>query len=452
MGKRIVICCDGTWNKPATEADKRAYPSNVLKLVRALLPKDQEAGADQVVFYDAGVGTGTFGVLDKYIGGATGLGISRNIQECYRFLANNYVEGDEIYCFGFSRGAYTVRSLSGFLATVGLIDKSDLRYLPKVYAYYRTKPEKRPSSKYHDLVAELNARRVKIKFMGVWDTVGALGVPTPLLGRLSRALWVGFHDAGLSGIIENAYQALAIDEHRKPYAPSIWSRQPDGARVRQVWFAGSHRNVGGGFEQSGLSDTALAWLAGRAQEHGLAFDPGYLAERLQPDPLAEMEDSFGRFYRVMAKLGMAPLQRRIADPQTVGEMIHESVIARLQQGTLDYRPENLLPEGMSPDNALREENGRLFMEVHGVAIPVFKERRGARVRPAQTAANLRLGGEAHACEIIDVNVSASGGARLRIQQPLAEGEEAVLESEFIGAKPVRVVWSNAGMMGVHFAA
>ncbi len=453
MSKRIVICCDGTWNKPASEEDERVVPSNVLKLVRAVLPRDADAGVEQVVYYDAGVGTGTFGIIDKYVGGATGLGISRNIQQAYRFLANNYVEGDEVYFFGFSRGAYTVRSLSGLLDTVGLLDKSDLRHVHRLYAYYRTRPDKRSQSKYHELVNSLERRTIDITFMGVWDTVGALGVPTPMLGWLSRKLWVGFHDTGLSGIIRNAYQALAIDERRRPFAPAIWTRKPEGANVRQVWFVGSHRNVGGGYRDDGLSDVAFMWLANRARDCGLAFSPEYLSARVQPNPMAEMEDSFTGIYRALGKLGMSPLVRKIADLQTSGEMIHESVISRLRMPELDYRPENLIPEGANVDGLLREEDGHLVMDVHGAAIPVFKERQGTRIRPSQPEARLRIEGSGEQrCEIIDLNPGERGGARLRLEQPLEEGMEAYLEGDGIGVKTVRVVWSSEGVMGVHFAA
>ncbi|MEJ2201065.1 MAG: DUF2235 domain-containing protein, partial [Desulfuromonadaceae bacterium] len=138
MSKRIIICCDGTWNEPENEKEGRQIPTNVLKLVRAIEPKEAESGSDQVVYYLRGVGSGAFGLPDRYLGGGTGLGISRNIQDAYRFLANNYVEGDEIFCFGFSRGAYTVRCLSGMLEATGLLHKNDLDHLPAAYAYYRT--------------------------------------------------------------------------------------------------------------------------------------------------------------------------------------------------------------------------------------------------------------------------------------------------------------------------
>lgn len=121
-------------------------------MIRAVQPRDEECGIEQVAFYDKGVGTGALGVLDRSIGGGTGYGISTNMRNCYNFLANNYVPGDDIYLFGFSRGAYTVRSLAGMLQAVGILSKNDLGYVPEAYAYYHTPPEERMSCLFHLLL------------------------------------------------------------------------------------------------------------------------------------------------------------------------------------------------------------------------------------------------------------------------------------------------------------
>ncbi|MYF06662.1 MAG: DUF2235 domain-containing protein, partial [Rhodospirillaceae bacterium] len=181
-GKRLVICCDGTWNEPDQEvhdnpADE-TEPTNVLKIVRGLAPVDGEQ-VPQVVYYDTGVGTQ--GPLDKYVGGGLGGGLSENIQQAYRFIANNWREGDELFLFGFSRGAYTVRSLAGFIGVAGLLRKENLRLLPEAYALYRLQPDKRDNSmvrKRLESAGEPSRRPVPIRFIGVWDTVGALGAPT----------------------------------------------------------------------------------------------------------------------------------------------------------------------------------------------------------------------------------------------------------------------------------
>ncbi len=172
--KRLVVCCDGTWNEPDQKVHGKpadeTEPTNVLKVVRGLAL----VGADhrpQVVYYGAGVGTQ--GALDKYVGGGLGSGLSANIQLAYRFIANNYREGDELFLFGFSRGAYTVRSLAGFVEAVGLLKKENLRLLPEAYAFYRLPAEKRAASMVAQRLqeaGELAGRRIPIHFIGVWDT------------------------------------------------------------------------------------------------------------------------------------------------------------------------------------------------------------------------------------------------------------------------------------------
>lgn len=164
IGEKIIVCCDGTWNRPEKKI-KGGGRTNILNIVRAIEPSDSN-GKNQIVYYDQGIGTGGF--FDRIIGGATGKGISNNIKEAYRFLANNYDENDEIYCFGFSRGAYTVRSLGGLIATIGILPKSDMDKLTMIYQYYKKPPLKRPKLDFYDEVESLKekATKVRIKFMG----------------------------------------------------------------------------------------------------------------------------------------------------------------------------------------------------------------------------------------------------------------------------------------------
>src|SRR5690606_19846103 len=142
MNKSIVLFCDGTWNKPEDELGL-VHPTNVLRFMRLLQPKDSQQ--HQIVYYDTGIGTG--GAWDRYVGGAFGLGISCNIMDAYRFLTNNWAEGDRIYMFGFSRGAYTVRSLAGFVHFMGLLHKESMPAFPLCYQYYRAFKEDRPALK-----------------------------------------------------------------------------------------------------------------------------------------------------------------------------------------------------------------------------------------------------------------------------------------------------------------
>jgi hypothetical protein len=295
MVKRLVVCLDGTWNS----ADD-GFATNVVKIMRAIAPADRQ-GVAQVVFYDAGVGAESYG-LERVIDGVTGSGLERNIRDGYRFLAHNWRPGDEIYIFGFSRGAFTARSLCGFIDLVGLLPKREMDRLGEAWALYRQPADRRDEAKCRKL-QELS-RPVDIKCLGVFDTVGARGVPLETLRFLNRKYQ--FHNAELSGRVECAFQALAIDEKRGPFGPVLWQHKcghdiAGGDRltrvVEQVWFPGVHSNVGGGWSDASLSDVALVWMIRRVQANcRLAFDEDYIAEKLRPDPMGQIYDSRGWVY------------------------------------------------------------------------------------------------------------------------------------------------------------
>jgi uncharacterized protein (DUF2235 family) len=331
--KRIILCADGTWNEPDTldpETGKRR-PTNVTKIARAILPRSSK-GIDQVVFYHDGVGTN--GGLDKFTGGAFGQGIEANIRDLYRFLVFNYEPGDELYFFGFSRGAFTVRTLTGFLHKVGLVQKDDDYYVPDIYACYQNNVQ--PGSAEWDKAF----RNVKdgrpcppIRMIGVWDTVGALGLPG-LLGQVFNHGKYKYHDVSLHPQVENAFHALAIDEHRKPFAPDIWTRPAGWAgQLEQAWFAGVHSDVGGGLTPDGLANEALHWLVGKAETLGVEFNAAYLSF-FKPVSTGKMHESMSLMYRLMGPF-VRPLGQHLAD----GEAVHESTLKRMAD--CQYAPENL---------------------------------------------------------------------------------------------------------------
>lgn len=272
--KRLIICCDGTWN----DADEAQDFTNVIRMARAILPNDVrgERPIPQIVHYHAGVGTAG-GLLDRVVQGAIGLGLSRNVRDAYAFLAHNYCDGDEIFLFGFSRGAYTVRSVAGLIGWAGLLHKRDMDFFSALWEGYRRKLE--PG--FPDARAGFPDRHLKVpvQCIGVWDTVGSLGIP----GNLDEGFkhFYNFHDTELGPHVAHAYQALALDEQRADFTPAVWSQSPHAppAQVlRQMWFAGAHSDVGGGYSEHGLSDIALAWMAGQVDPI-LAIDEDYLALR-----------------------------------------------------------------------------------------------------------------------------------------------------------------------------
>lgn len=260
--KRIVICSDGTWQTP-----NQKNTTHVVEMARSVLPTDPD-GTVQVVFYDWGVGTE--GGIRRWAGGISGVGIRRNIRDCYRFLMHNYEDGDEIYLFGFSRGAYTVRSLAGLIRNCGVLQKTEAARLGEAYDMY-CRDDAGPDSEEARCFRSAHSREAMIEFIGVWDTVGALGIPVRGLSRLTGSLRQ-FHDVELSSYVKHGCHALAIDERRSPFRPSLWQFKPKpGQIVEQVWFSGDHSNVGGASDPT-LGEPAFAWMKERASYAGLALD------------------------------------------------------------------------------------------------------------------------------------------------------------------------------------
>lgn len=316
--KRIVFCFDGTWNRLDGE-----YPTNVARVAQAL--RHDAAGVRQIVHYDEGVGTDP---ISRIIGGAFGYGLGANIAEAYHFLVLNYEPGDQLFVFGFSRGAYTARSFVGLLRNAGIISRWKLREIAAAIALYRDRrPDAAPSgeracqfryehcpqlllpgdrawraSKYPGWAAA-GAVDLAVRYLGVWDTVGALGVPGHI--RL-LAPWVNrryrFHDQALSSFVEAARHAVAADERRRTFEPSLWSNLDDlnGASAdpayQQLVFPGVHGAVGGGGPVRGLSDGALDWIVRGARGQGLLFDPDPRSPlyALRPDPRAQLFNATGK--------------------------------------------------------------------------------------------------------------------------------------------------------------
>lgn len=376
--KRIVILCDGTWNR----SDSRT-PTNVVKLAQALLPLDS-AGVVQVPIYIQGVGTGE-GVtklsrkLDALFGGAFGWGLLENIEEAYRHLVFLYEPGDELYIFGFSRGAYTARSLTGFIRSTGIVNRDALDRIPEALRRYRTldDPERtHPNSEEsHAFRAEVSPRVVtsskeadwrrlkglppapllRVAFLGVWDSVGALGVPAhiPLLGELAKRRY-RFHDANLSSLVKSARHAVALDERRRSFDPTRWTNvaelnaeapDPTSEPYQELFFAGDHGSVGGGGDIVDLSNIALRWLIEGAQEAGLAFDPIRVAAfQAHENPLGPLRNS------TVPPRGLADWLTRLFPRDRTGPAstreLHPSVVQRWaalpdREGATPYRPGSL---------------------------------------------------------------------------------------------------------------
>ncbi|KAL2155705.1 hypothetical protein VTH82DRAFT_447 [Thermothelomyces myriococcoides] len=305
--KRLIACCDGTWMDSLGPKGNEP-PSNVTRISRAFRRTCSD-GTHQVISYFAGVGTDN--ILDRFTGGAFGLGLDRGICEVYNFICTNYVEGDDIILIGYSRGAFTARSVADMIAAIGLLTLEGLDHFYAIFDDYenmgktdrdlkkylvpgllkyngeqgRDKVEWEAArmrqyrlglkqlgftrDTYHD-----NMTDIKVKAVAVWDTVGALGIPpAPVIGiRGSADQWV-FTNTNISNKVENAFQALALDEPRHAFRPSLWERLPGSTtNLKQVWFPGSHGNVGGGWYDQQLADIALAWMCDQLSTLGMEFN------------------------------------------------------------------------------------------------------------------------------------------------------------------------------------
>ncbi len=298
--KRIVVCLDGTWNNTSREVERddgsRVYrPTNVLKLARATMRHDS-ANVPQITYYNAGVGAMNRApdvgarivrAVDNTVGGGWGAGFEVNIEEAYTFLADNYTEGDEIFIFGFSRGAAQARSLCRLIEWFGgFPTKNDVYYVPRIVTRYlraQGKPEN-PT-----LWDELNARRnqrgdqsldpivpANLVFLGVWDTVLALGSRILAGGGTTRRQ-KQFHTPDQPPKnVKHVRHAIAIDEARHDFQPEVFRQDIGHTSMEQRWFAGGHSNVGGGLKSDGLANCALRWIVEEAGSAGLELRKDFL--------------------------------------------------------------------------------------------------------------------------------------------------------------------------------
>jgi uncharacterized protein (DUF2235 family) len=322
MGKRIIFCADGTWDEPGKN-------TNVYKIYKALA-----TSADQIPYYDDGVGSDGL-LIQKLAGGALGAGLFQKIKDGYTKIAHAYEKGDELFLFGFSRGAFTARSLAGMIAVCGLPTANFTDdVVNAAFEVYRSNKDQRPA-----LLTELNKTcdlfDAKLTMVGVWDTVGSLGVPA-LFGGVSPLLY-GFLDTSLHSDVLNAYHALAIDERRAEFPPTLWTSPSSSQTLEQVWFCGVHCDVGGSYpddsDGSALSDLTLAWMMSKASALGLEFVADVKAKYALPmDPKFALDTK----HESWNPLWTFPKRRSIAS----GSALADSVYTRCDHDS-SYRPENL---------------------------------------------------------------------------------------------------------------
>ena len=336
MPQRLIIACDGTWNDLRMPA-----LTNVARLCQSLLPEDTSGDKPipQVIYYDDGVGADANG-LTRLWKGAVGQGLDRLVYEAYRFICLNYKSGDELFLLGFSRGAYTARSVAGLIGRVGLVPRRHIAAIPSAMALYRQRSKVlQPTGELKSFQLTYGCKPAPITFLGCWDTVGALGIPNKsellALDKISRRRYQ-FHDTTLGNHIQRAAHAVAIDEHRREFQPTLMQLGPNmkPSQLREVWFPGDHGCVGGGdLQKQPLANIALRWLVESAAEMGapLAVDWSHLDDSAQPNPLAAFSSNVDWLYSERARsLTHVPFSA-----------LHPSVLQRIR-GNPNYRPRNLM--------------------------------------------------------------------------------------------------------------
>ncbi len=482
--RTLVVCCDGTWNDPTDQTNVwRTF--ELLRQHCGALPVAPDAATGSAslasgievdladgtrrriplfAYYDKGVG-------ERRGGGAFGVGLGRNVREAYDFVARHWEPGAHLFIFGFSRGAYTARSLAGMLNAVGVVDPLQPEATAAAWEHYRLLPAARDDARkarIDGLQKPGAARGTVVRFLGVWDTVGALGVPVPQLRGLSNKLFgdiYRFHDTGLGANVLNACQALAIHEQRGAFKPVLWTRRhervadergnPTRQRVLQVWFTGSHGDVGGGYQgDRRLGDIALTWMLKRALECGHPLSEPAWLPHCEPNALGARTNSLSRPWRfaagdrseltnalltqlpVVGKIALAVLdtvavrnvERAIGgeiptdDGQFVvglGERLHASVTERFRG---EHAPESVR-------TAL------------AAGLPIFHERSGER-RPCATGTTVMVDDDE--AVLIDRAAGGIGIADAGWLQPNARCQ-VTLDDERFGA---RVAWTNGGRAGL----
>ena len=326
----IVICADGTWNRPEEDL-ATDHPSNVLKLARGISPGD--AANRQHVFYDWGLGS----YHNQTSAGVAGRGIHKNILDGYRYIVHNTAPGDRIFLFGYSRGAYTVRALCGLINNCGIIQRADARLIAEAWRIYKSpEPEHRPNGDAAEGFREQHGHASRqVHFVGVWDTVGALGIPFSLMG-----LFDGddeFYDNRMGANVGTARHALAIDEQRQDFEPTYWQPKPD-VDLKQIWFAGCHGDIGGGNppdpDGAAIADVAFKWMLDEAAEAGLGVE-GHVGDALTDGTLAGIHPSRTKLFR------LRPALERRLEPEGIDTRVHPSVRERCAADDT-YRPPNLV--------------------------------------------------------------------------------------------------------------
>ena len=337
--KNIILCADGTWNTPHGDSSTKT-DTNVRKLYCALLNEPT-----QLKYYDSGVGTdGT--PIDHLTGGAMGEGLFQKVQDCYAFLSYVHDPGDQVFLFGFSRGAFTARSLAGMIAGFGVPTINlDNRTVQRIFEGYREPDPDTKAALKVKLKSAYGMQETNVQMVGVWDTVGSMGIPGTFFNPINQKRF-GFLDTTIHPCITHGYHAVCIDERRAQFMPTLWTNsdgtdRPNDQQIEQVWFPGVHCDVGGSYAECGLSDVTLSWMMYKAKENGLQFSPEDEQAYLTPPSVNATADAHDEWKIIPWGL---PEHRKVPAVATMSNTVQLRLAGQEQ-----YRPENLKLNGAQLD-------------------------------------------------------------------------------------------------------
>ncbi|GHB42019.1 hypothetical protein GCM10007094_34030 [Pseudovibrio japonicus] len=338
MTKNIVVFSDGTGQEGGEGPD-----TNIYKLFKICENRTKR----QVLFYDRGLGTTAHcSRFVRFLANITGFGISKNLKECYQFIFDNYQAKDKIFLFGFSRGATTVRSLAGFIEMFGILPKSRPELIAKAYRIYQISDPERRKIKAREFREKHHNMWVEIEFLGVWDTVAALGLPwKPLSAAVNKipGFKHEFHDLTLPPSVKNAYHALSIDDEREVFHPVLWNEATAPNQImQQTWFAGVHTDVGGGYADARLSDITFKWMLKHAERSGLRIHGGsrkVLSAKLTPDEAGTIHNPREGIFEYIYKVKQRDWPQQDENERARGQPhVHASVFERVNNPEMNYKP------------------------------------------------------------------------------------------------------------------
>lgn len=466
MAKNIILCSDGTGNSAI-----KGRGTNVFKLFEAVDLTAHRANCAldaQLAFYDDGVGT-SGNVLLKAAGGAAGYGLKRNVKSLYRQLSRVYDEGDRIFLFGFSRGAFTVRTLAGLIGACGVLRGEEFatarqlhQAVEETYDAYRARYDSLftraigRALRWPDRCAAVDAlqRRyafrtgVRIRFIGVWDTVDAVGLPFALAGFVNRVLYqFKFPTQDLGLHIDHACHALSIDDDRRAFEPVLW-RGPD-ERLEQVWFSGAHSNVGGGYPKQGLSLVALDWMLAHAAGRGLRLQKAdcelFRGHASVDDALYNPRRGLGLFYRWAPRDVRAYCEKNGVMPPR----IHLTVAERIAHATEDYAPGNIPPDAVIATTPVDQDDRNRAMREQTIHLrammvqAVLQRALGSRYLLDEARRSVRVGAAAYWCFVAAWACLIGGAAGLLAR--------LWTSSSWAGWERVPWDWTLVAAAGVAFA-